>query len=228
MDVFLHELLEIFHQAVLAEAGIGTNKLEGLSKADVITLIELFTEASRTLSDSPIEELPVEIAVIKWCGLGIKGQEEKIESEETVDEEGAENPLEKKVESAPVEQAIEPNQESVGIVNDDIWNKILMEIHPVNVSIEGLLRASRPVAYDGKVLTLGVFYKFHKERLEEASHKRILEGVIEKVLNCPTRIACMLVEPPPKKIIEEGKTDPILTESKDNDIIKAAEEIFGN
>jgi len=84
------------------------------------------------------------------------------------------------------------------------------------------------MSYDGKVLTLGVFYKFHKERLEDIHHKTILEGVIEKVLNSPTRILCTLVEPPPKSIIEEAKTEPVLTESAGPDIIKAAEEIFGN
>ena len=77
-------------------------------------------------------------------------------------------------------------------------------------------------------MTLGVYYKFHKERLEDLRNKQVLEGVIEKVLHAPTRVICTLVEPPPKKIIEEGQDKPVLTEGADRDIIKVAEEIFGN
>lgn len=219
MEIFLSELLETFHQAILSNVGIGENKIEGLSLPDLIKLSELFTEANRNLIDSPVEQLPVEIAVIKWCGLEGERGEVKSESEKN---------QEKKVEAAPDLETKEFAQESVGIVNDDIWKKILAEVHPINVSIEGLLRASRPLTYDGKVLTLGVFYKFHKERLEDKNHRRILEEVIEKVLNCPTRIACTLVEPPVKNIIEESKKESVLTESSEPDIIKAAEEIFGN
>jgi DNA polymerase III subunit gamma/tau len=211
VETFLNELLENFHQAILAEVGIGKNKLDGVGREDLIKLSELFIEANKNLIDSPIEQLPVEIAVIKWCAE-VKGERQEV----------------KKSEAAPALETKEFTQESVGIVNDDIWKKILSEVHPINVSIEGLLRASRPLTYDGKVLTLGVFYKFHKEQLENKNHCKILEGVIEKVLNCPTRIICTLVEPPPKKIMEESKTESVLTESAEPDIIKAAEEIFGN
>lgn len=220
-EVFLQELLEIFHKAILSEVGIGENKLDGLGREDLIRLSELFTEANRALADSPVEQLPVEIAVIKWCET--EGREKELEMKVE-----SENEPEKKVESAPATEEREFSQESVGIVNDDIWKTILSAVHPVNASIEGLLRASHPVGYDGKTLTLGVFYKFHKERLEDLNHRKILEDVVEKVLNCPTRIVCTLVTPPPKGVIEEAKTESVLTESSEPDIIKAAEEIFGS
>jgi len=41
-------------------------------------------------------------------------------------------------------------------------------------------------------------------------------------------VVCTLVDPPPRKIVEEIKVETVLTEGKDKDIIKAAEEIFGN
>lgn len=227
-EVFLQEILEVFHKAILSEVGVGENKIEGLDKNDLIILTDLFTEANKSLVDSPIEQLPVEIAVMKWCAKG-KGERQEVKGQSREEEENKSIKIDvKKIESAPAAFETETVQESVGIVNDDIWKTILSAIHPVNASIEGLLRASRPVGYDGKTLTLGVFYKFHKERLEDTNHRRILEDVIEKVLNCPTRIVCTLVAPPPKVIIEEAKTEPVLTESSEPDIIKAAEEIFGN
>ncbi|KKR25606.1 MAG: hypothetical protein UT58_C0041G0003 [Microgenomates group bacterium GW2011_GWC1_39_7b] len=75
---------------------------------------------------------------------------------------------------------------------------------------------------------MGVYYKFHKERLEDTQHRQVLENIVARVLQSPTRVVCTLVEPPAKKIIEETKIEPILTEGKDKDIIKVAEEIFGN
>lgn len=220
-EMFLQELLEIFHKAILSEVGIGENKLDGIGREDLIKLNDLFTEANRALADSPVEQLPVEIAVIKWCETEAGQKDLELEAE-------IEHEPEKKVESAPAAKEKDFSQESVGIVNDDIWKTILSAVHPVNVSIEGLLRASHPVGYDGKTLTLGVFYKFHKERLEDINHRKILEDVVEKVLNCPTRIVCTLIAPPPKGIIEEAKTESVLTESTEPDIIKAAEEIFGS
>ena len=106
-------------------------------------------------------------------------------------------------------------------VNDDAWQTILSLVKPINASVEALLRSSKPVAYDGKTLTLGVFYKFHKERLEDSHHRVILETTIAKVLQSPTKVVCTLLDPPLKVI-------PVLTESKDQDIIKAAEELFSN
>ena len=171
----------------------------------LVGLAELLIEANRGLSDSPIEELPLEIAVIKWC------QTDKPHLKESP------QPV---VQHAPAQEFSE--------VNDEAWKTILSQIKPINASIEALLRAARPVDYDGKTLTLGVYYKFHKERLEDSVHRRVLEDIVGRVLQSPTRVICTLVEPPPKKIVEEIKTETVLTEGKDTDIIKVAEEIFGS
>jgi len=249
MDGFLSELLETFHKAILSSIGIGEVELKGLEKEDLIILSELFMEASKKLADSPVEELPVEIAVMKWCGeVGSEPQITNSKKNSHPASGGADGNIQES--SAESEKSFETkidtiiqdtqtisssfsdqaaiSSDGVGMVNDDIWKNILLAIHPVNASIEALLRSSRPVGYDGKTLTLGVFYKFHKERLEDTHHRKILEETIEKVLNSPTKIVCTLVDPPPKKIIEEAKVEPVLTEGKDADIIKAAEEIFGN
>lgn len=255
MEVFLSDFLQRIHQAILADNGLGKGKINGLGKEDLMALSDIFIQANGDLSNSPIEQLPVEIGIIKWCGSEKQtlddndvSEEQKdemdtisnlVEDKKSVEVKKEEEPFEnksednidvpKKDESAPASnEGNITKQEVVGVVNDDIWKKILSEIHPVNISIEGLLRSSRPLTYDGNTLTLGVFYKFHKERLEESSHRKILESVMEKVLNCPTRVICTLVEPPAKVIVEEAKHEPVLTESAEPDIIKAAEEIFGS
>ena len=121
-----------------------------------------------------------------------------------------------------------PASFSLDNFSESTWRDILSRVKPVNTSIEALLRAARPVGYDGKTLTLGVFYRFHKERLEDSHHRRILEEVVAGVMGGPVRVVCTLSEPPVRKVEIKPPKETVLTEGGDEDIIKVAEEIFGN
>ena len=215
---------------------IRTDLLVDISgKQNLIQLIELLIEANRNLVDSPIEELPLEIAIIKWCGgAEATNHDERSEKKESESGNKKDEVREEKAQiqtsNFEVPNSLQTSDLSslTSSINDDIWKSILALVKPINASIEALLRSSRPINYDGKTLTLGVFYKFHKERLEDSHHRKILEDVIAQVLNSPTRVVCTMVEPPVREVIQEARVEPILTEGKDQDIIKAAEEIFSN
>jgi DNA polymerase III subunit gamma/tau len=266
IETFLESLLRKLRKTLLAKVGIGTDEIVEIDAVGLINLIELLEKASKDSADSLIEELPLEIAIIKWCE-GSDGQLQTVHLEQNspsgeagTDHDGSRS---KTLADRDLAQTIAPSvhgQSTVSLgggsstgegVNDDVcpakqdpalqeknislelfsdgaWKSILNAIHPINASIEALLRSARPMTYDGKVLTLGVYYKFHKERLEDIRHRKILEDVVTKVLLSPTKVVCTLVEPPPRKIVEEVKVEAVLTEGKDKDIIKAAEEIFGN
>jgi hypothetical protein len=64
--------------------------------------------------------------------------------------------------------------------------------------------------------------------LEETKNKRIFEDVVASVLGKPVKLICSLTEPPQRKIETTVQVESVLTEGKDKDIIKVAEEIFGN
>ncbi len=202
---------------------------------DLIYLAELLIEANRSIPDSPIEEVPLEIAVVKWCGRnannesGIMNQEGD-EKSEPAKPEAATETHDSRFEIQDSSDGVREQAASalMSEVNEEVWKNILSLIKPINASIEALLRAARPVNYDGKILTLGVYYRFHKERLEDNQHRRVLEDIVAQVLKSPTRVICTLVEPPVKKVVEEAQKEPVLTEGQDQDIIKVAEEIFGN
>lgn len=185
--------IESFIKEILSK--VQKDMLEDVSnRKNLIELVEFLIKANSQISDSPIEELPLEIAIIKWAGEPTKNEEP---------------------------EEIKPIPISGDGVNNDAWKNILSQVKPINASVEALLRSAKPLTYDGKILTLGVFYKFHKERLEDVHHRKILEEIVGQVLQSPTKVVCALVEPPPKIEI-------VLTESPDRDIIKAAEEIFSN
>lgn len=239
VENFLEALLKKLRKSLLAKVGIGTDEIADLDKEGLMNLIELLEKASTDSKDSLVEELPLEIAVIKWCGEDVGSKSSaRLEINSPVaggdtgrdgsrSETHAIHDLAQTGISGTPGQSAPTNMGGEG-VNDDVWKNILALIKPINASIEALLRSAKPMTYDGKVLTLGVYYKFHKERLEDAPHRRILEDIVASVLKSPTRIVCTLVDPPPRKIIEEVKVEAVLTEGKDKDIIKAAEEIFGN
>lgn len=211
----------VLRESLLAKVGIGSGGVSDLSKEELILLIELLNNARSQIALSPIEELPLEIAIVKWCSDGKQEETNKVDEEakdEKIDE------VKEIVEEKKIEKIAQNLTARLSEITDDVWKTILTRVRPINTSIEALLRAARPVGYDGNNLTLGVYYRFHKERLEEVSHRKVLEDVAASVMGCPIKVTCTLTDPPIKKDIPT----PPLTETKDNDIIKIAEEIFGN
>lgn len=212
VERFIETILERLNLALLAMVGVGGESLEGFTKNDLIKLSELFFRAVRDISFSPIEQLPLEIAIVKWCFGDKEEEEQKLE--------------------VPIKRT--PNLKGNNIpkdknIDDGVWRDILSKIRPVNTSIEALLRAARPMSFDGKILTLSVYYRFHKERLEEAHHRKVLEDIAAAVLGNPVRVVCTLTEPPAKaEAPSPAPSGGVLTEGEDKDIIKIADEIFGN
>lgn len=235
IDGFLESLIKKFRVGLLSKVGIGDEVMQDLSREDVVKLIELLSKAYKDIGNSPIEELPLELALISWCEVGKKfesggmdgGNEHSQDSDYKKQKEAVNDnsKLKSEIFVQTQEQVIVDGSIDV---DDSAWKKILELVKPVNASMEALLRAAKPVNYNGKCLTLGVYYKFHKERIEESKHRKILEEIVAKVLQSPTKVTCILVDPPPKRIIQESKIETVLTEGKDKDIIKAAEEIFSN
>ena len=223
------ELVSSLRKELLAHIGIGEKRID-IDKKDLISLVDTLTDYIPKIKTSVIEELPLELAIIKWCE-GTTGST-KIETEvETISKatiilpEEEESSLKVVRHPAP-EKEIKLDGNNLKELPEQDWRDILTRIKPINTSMEALLRAAKPLAYDGKTLQLGVYYRFHKERLEETHHRKILEDVVASVVGTPIRICCMLTEPPERPIPTTVGTT--LTEGKDKDIIQAAEEIFGN
>ncbi|MBI4157880.1 DNA polymerase III subunit gamma/tau [Candidatus Woesebacteria bacterium] len=241
MQMLIQTLLVKFREGLLGKIGVGEDTLPKFSKSELLSLIELFSRAQRELRDAAIEELPVEIAVIRWGeeGTGEVEPERPGGNLISLDNKKSNPPVYKVAPANP-----SPPDQNLGSplarlksspppftkdISGETWGKILELVRPLNASIEALLRAAKPIAYDGRVLTLGVFYRFHKERLEDVPHRKVLEDVVSSVLGVQARISCVLTEPPVKEAAREvKKEEPLLTEGADKDIIKAAEEIFGN
>jgi DNA polymerase-3 subunit gamma/tau len=217
-STYLESILQRLRAALLAEVGIKGEKLKNLNKKDLISLIKKLSEVQGQLKDSLIEELPLEVAIVEWC------EDASTNLANGNDDEKKETSFSNKKKEK--KKKVKIDTKSLKKIGDGVWVKILNAVKPKNTSIEALLRAARPIGFDGRTLTLGVFYSFHKERLENGYYRQILENAVAGVFGRPVRIVCRLTEPPKKKI--EKDKDVILTEGSDEDIIKVAEEIFGS
>jgi DNA polymerase-3 subunit gamma/tau len=228
MENLANELLTNFRISLLGKVGEGEDKLPDFTKEDLIVLIELMSRAERELKDTTIEQLPLEMAVIEWCEERGK---EPLPPNSSSPKRGSDQAQTRddKVSGATPGPAVKEEVGGVKEISQEVWKKILAGVKPINSVVEALLRAAKPMNFDGKTLTLGVFYRFHKERLETTQHRKILEDVIGPLVGVPVRIVCKLTEPPKREAQESPPEDKtVLTEGGDKDIIKAAEEIFGN
>ncbi len=231
-------------EALLYRIGMEGEDLDYFDKNELILLIKLFSKADSEVPSSIIEQLPMEIAVVEWCEgekkssinlpAGKAGSKSKRDS--LRDKEEVVGTLKKK-------ELTKGNPGNPGLkaqeLTDEVWMRILSQIKPKNSSTEALLRATRPVNFDGKILELGVFYRFHKEQLESKPHRTLLEDVASEILGNGVRVVCTLTEHLRSNrkqrsnvsVTTETESEPLgatLTESEDEDIIKVAKDIFGS
>jgi DNA polymerase-3 subunit gamma/tau len=208
IKIFSSEISSEIHQSLLGKFGIGEDKLKKFEIDDLMNLHKLIAESKKVIS--PINQLPLEIAIIKFCT--------PIEVPEKVNNPVVSPVIQKKTE-------IKLNSP----VDESIWKKLLEDIRGKNVSIEALLRAASPLNFDGKNLELGVYYQFHKDRLEDVKNNKILEDICKVSLGLDNlKVNFRLIEKPVlEKKIDMGKNIEPLTTNVDKDIIDAAKEIFG-
>lgn len=102
-------------------------------------------------------------------------------------------------------------------MDETTWKKILSEVKPISFSVASLLNSTKLLDFSGDKLKLGVYYKFHKDKLDEIKNKTILENAMQKIFEKQITIECTLTDLPPKSE---------LTERVNQNIMTAAEEIF--
>jgi len=104
------------------------------------------------------------------------------------------------------------------------WEKFLQKVKSVNVHVLALLRSSRPIDFDGVYLTLEVFYRFHKEKLEEPKIVTMLDNFMQEIISKPIKLKFVLARTgkvPPRAVRESNVVD-----IEGQDIAKMAQEIF--
>ena len=224
------------------------NQVEKMKKLsvdfDILTLqnlMKIFLVAEGDMKLYPLPQISLILAICKYMPQSEKRSDEfknaesihekaKNSSNDSVAISKADiNPKVKETKLANNDEVVSEtktgngNSASLKKIEKD-WEKFLQKVKSVNVHVLALLRSSRPVDFDGVYLTLEVFYRFHKEKLEEPKIVMMLDNFMQEIISKPIKLKFVLAKKdkvPPRVV---AKSNVIDIESKD--IAKMAQEIF--
>jgi hypothetical protein len=101
----------------------------------------------------------------------------------------------------------------------DRWREFIKSLRGEGSSgnLDAFLRsACDPVALEDDTLVLGFYYSFHKEKIEDAKYRHLVEKKLQEVFGRPYKIRCILVDSK-REIPSQARTQ--------NPVIKAALEM---
>lgn len=168
---------------------------------------------------SPIVELPLELAVIGYCGdpssvlhpsvspkPAVETQEKPVEKQE---EKRVEKPIEEKktdTEEKTASGKKEPERSVDPVADEDdhtsdfvtleklqeCWKEVIEALKPYNHSVAGVMRSAKPYEVGHGVITIVTQYAFHQERLSEPKVRDILATVFKKLFGVKVRVDVVL------------------------------------
>lgn len=211
--------VDYFQAKLLSFYGVGEKTTEGLDMVAVVRWLLLLIEAGTKEKLTELSQLPLQLAVVEFLSDKVKKIEVK---------EAAFVPAKAGDYSEPKEDKPKVTKKNNGKISleevERKWNQVLAAVKPYNHSVEAFLRAARPKKIKDGALVLEVFYKFHKERLEEAKNRKIVNSGLVEVLGEEIEFECLLAE--------SGKKPPMVFTAAQNqkensvEINEIAEKIF--
>jgi hypothetical protein len=102
------------------------------------------------------------------------------------------------------------------------WSEVVRLIKKYNVSMAMLINKCKPVRLEGKALTLETNHSFHKDIMESAKNRPIIEQAIYELLGAQLRIKATLAN---TRLVQKQveNVQPVANE----DLVAAVHEIFG-
>jgi len=250
---YLAEVLNTISRMIFLKST--PKKKEGtLSQLSEIFTFSRLVKLSRLLSRALLEQkstvlpqLPLQLAVTEFVGKAEAG--DKISSKDNDSSANSSNSPKKRSvrdKSPAVGVEISSGGEKRGAKTllsladlESKWQDLLEAVRPMNHSVAAFLRASRPKTIEhGDTLVLEVFYKFHKDKLEEERNRKIVETGLEQICGHFLKTRCVLGENKgesgrdsssknvlsAKKNSADDKTSP----AEGEDLYQIAKEIFGS
>ena len=150
---FLIDCLKELEQQLVVRA---TTELRGL--------IKILMQAYGELRTSPIPELPLELAVVEYCGNTV----------------------------APPVLPHEPLGLITVEKLDLHWRDVIDEMKPFNHSIAGVMRSTRPKMVKDDIVTIEAFYPFHQEKLSEVKTRDAIAAVLKKLFGEKLKVEVVL------------------------------------
>ncbi len=195
IKIGIEETQSEFGQEQLSKMRTLTSRI---SANQIQNLMKLYLIAEGEIKLYPLPQIPLILASCKYC---LPEDEVHLSS----------NPPEVKEKEGGV--SIKPSSKKPAkslIAFEKNWSQFLNKVRPVNTNLMAILRSARPVSFDKGNLTLQLFYRFHKEKLEEPKVCQTLEGILEEVMSQPIKLKFALASKetkPPKAISKSDVID---------------------
>ena len=199
-EVIIDSSIKTLRNALLSMVGYDKSETElSFEQSEAIGLIRSFVSAKGEIQNAPLEQIPLELAIVEWCSGSVQTPSSSDGGKENKDSTSNGNGHGPVLEEMQTQKEVRETKVLIGegdTISPDLWAKVLSGVRPINASTEALLRASKPLEMSGNKLKLGVYYRFHKEHLESVNHRKVLEDVCTEVFGTDTIVECFLTEPP--------------------------------
>ena len=188
-------------------------------------LMKLFLIAEGEMRIYPLPHISLILAICKYslpktqliAESGINSEEDPKKHKEN----NLSNDRNKKMTQQP-RGSKKPTKSVAKIIK--LWPNFLSKVRPINTHVTAILRSARPVDFDGANLTLEVFYRFHKEKLEEPKIANVLDEILKETIGVPVRMKFILSKN--KSSLPESIKASDVVEVKEVDLERVAAEIF--
>jgi len=80
-----------------------------------------------------------------------------------------------------------------------VWNEVVRDVRPYDSTLQAILRGVRPVDIEGDTIVLLASSKFHKDNIQKARNRQIIEEVLTKHMGGSFAIRCTAETPRKKK-----------------------------
>lgn len=245
---FIRDGVEFFEKLLVLASGVEISSLFDLDKkqADDLekmssdfgflqlqNIMKMLLVAESEIKIYPLPKIPLLLAVCKLCGQSGEQQSRSVVSETVKG-----NPA--RVADEPVKKVVKDNQpprvlnvahvvNSKGNVKslaevEAQWSKFVDKVKQINVHLSALLKSTRPVDISGDIVIVEVFYKFHKDKLEEPKVTKVMEGFLEELLGAKVGLRFSLANRKQELPISVKKSDVVDVAA--GDLSKIAAEIF--
>jgi DNA polymerase III subunit gamma/tau len=215
LERFAGDLIEVLRKILLAKINpslgerlgldigesfeIKINDLkQGLEINQLIIFLEKFTEARNEMKNSFIIQLPIELAIAELC-LEAAKVAPKINAAPINPGLNFSAPKNSEtIKNDSIKQDLPPPNFIAGDINKEKilarWSEVLAKIKKQNHSLSFILHQCLPRDLSGNKICLAFKYKFHKDRINEAKMREIVQNVLLEVYGAQLLIEAVIDE----------------------------------
>lgn len=183
---FIRQTLEKLRELLLDRV---SKKKAGYTLADILKMITELSNAEAKLKYTQLQQLPIEVAVVKICS------NEDIRKAEKSKQDGISKKVTAVMSKIPRKFKRENSNKNQALklkVIERNWEKVIEKMRPYNHHLSAFYRKARPIEVQEDKVILEVPFRFHKQRIEskksQDAFREIAEDIFDLTLSCFCRV----------------------------------------